>query len=162
MAAGMDDYLTKPLTISQLRTLMTKWLGSRTPRRGNGIGLMDESEHDVPVFDLESAVDRVGGNIELLVEICGMFMDLWEESQGDFQTALAAQDHDEIRRVAHRIKGSAGNLSAGVVAEAAAELELSGADGEIETVEALVQKLDLAVQDFGKAVSAATGGFTSH
>jgi signal transduction histidine kinase/DNA-binding response OmpR family regulator/HPt (histidine-containing phosphotransfer) domain-containing protein len=162
LAAGMDDYLTKPLTISQLRSLIGKWLDSPLPRRKRVIGSLDDSADGVPVFDLESAADRVGGNIELLVEICGMFMDLWEESQGDFRIAMATGDHDEIRRVAHRIKGSAGNLSAGVVAETAAELELTGANGEIGTVEALVEKLDLAVHEFGKAVSAATGGFTRH
>jgi two-component system sensor histidine kinase/response regulator len=158
LAAGMDDYLTKPLTISQLRVVMNSWLapsgdeeGETFPEGWNGQG------NGMPIFDRESAMERMGGRFELLVEICRMFMDGWEESRVEFEKALLAGDAGEVERVAHRVKGTAGNLSACVVAETAAELELRGSRDEIQDAGSLVKQLDIAVREFGEAVSAAAG-----
>ena len=161
LAAGMDDYLTKPLTISQLRDLMSKWLGSGP----SGNGQMDhpgeiEIDPGVPVFDVQSAEDRVGGNMELLVQICGMFMDSWPDTHAEFHAALASGDGEEVRRLAHRVKGTAGNLSAGVVAETAGKLETLGSEGDTGTAEAWSGSWTGAIAEFGEAVSAAAGEFS--
>ena len=158
LAAGMDDYLSKPLTFSQLRAVVQKWL---TPTGHEGKesfdGACDGCDNDLPVFDWDDAMERVGGNPELLAEICSMFMDGWQESRDELENAVIARDAGEIRRVAHRVKGSAGNLSACVVADTAARLELLGLRGDLDEARVLLRRLDLAVVEFDKVVSATTG-----
>jgi len=158
LSAGMDDFLSKPLTFSQLRTVVQKWLtpaGHEEPESVDGAS--DGCDNDLPIFDLDDAMERVGGSPELLAEICKMFMDGWQESRDELEKAVVAGDAGEIRRVAHRVKGSAGNLSACVVAETAAGLELLGLRGDLDEARALLRRLDLAVKEFGQVVSVTTG-----
>ena len=115
------------------------------------------TESGPPVFDRESAVERVGGALRILLQICRMFTEGWVQSRSEFEAALEAGDGQEVRRVAHRVKGTAGTRSAGVVAKTAAELELLGSRGEMEEARALFQELELAVGEFEEAVSLTAG-----
>ena len=114
------------------------------------------------MFDTVTAVERVGGSFELLIQICGMFMEGWEDSRSEFQAALEAQDAEEIRRVAHRVKGTAGNLSAGMVAEIAARLENLGSTGQVDEAVQEFRRLEDAVVAFRQAVSSVSSGEFSH
>jgi CheY-like chemotaxis protein/HPt (histidine-containing phosphotransfer) domain-containing protein len=185
LAAGMDDYLTKPLVIDQLREALGHWLtpeeaSAKTAGNGSAKNLgstADSAEAEGPtigsagpepsppdpsVFDTASAVERVGGSFELLIQICGMFMEGWEDSRSEFKAALEAQDAEEIRRVAHRVKGTAGNLSAIKVAERAARLEKLGSSGQVDEAVQEFRRLEEAVVAFRQAVSSVSSGEFSH
>jgi HPt (histidine-containing phosphotransfer) domain-containing protein len=157
----MDDYLSKPLTIAQLRGLIKNWLGGAAA--GNGSRQSSGSGQDlgVPVFDFDAAATTVGGNLKLLAQVCKIFDDSWQERQAELKLAVEAGDPAGIRKAAHKVKGSAAILSAGVVADVAGELERRGAEAELDGVEGLVERLESAVEEFQRAVSE-TSGELSH
>jgi len=72
-----------------------------------------------PAFDLDELVDRLGGDREATAEIVQIFL---EDTPARIEEILHA-DAATALRAAHTIKGSAGNIVAMPVFEAAAALE---------------------------------------
>ena len=64
LAAGMDDYLSKPIQPEAMADVMEKWLGSHAP---DGKGEMIESQ--TSVFDPNALLDTLDGDRSLLIEI---------------------------------------------------------------------------------------------
>ena len=82
----------------------------------------------VPGLDTQEGLARVGGNRVLYVKLLRELLDL-EPVPQQIAAALAGGDLDRAERLAHTIKGVAGNLGAGAVYESAGRLELALANG---------------------------------
>jgi PAS domain S-box-containing protein len=109
-AAGMDDYLTKPAELATLRQKLARWLGSDAGIR---------STAPIDRTRLEKLVGGTQGIGELLGELeAGARSDI-----AALEAALTARDGAGVRRVAHRVKGSALTMGAARLAAAAARLE---------------------------------------
>ena len=120
LAAGMDEYLTKPLDPRQLCALVEE-MANGTPavlRGGEPLALPME------------VLARVGGDRELLAEISRLFVDDAPRHLEKIREALDAHDGESLRRAAHGLKGAAANFDAGGVVEAARALEEIGRTGE--------------------------------
>ena len=78
------------------------------------------------VFDLEEALARARGKRALLRKMAELFLADCPGLLGRIRTALAAGDGPALERAAHRMKGSAANLSAARVVEVAGRLEEIG------------------------------------
>jgi HPt (histidine-containing phosphotransfer) domain-containing protein len=78
-----------------------------------------------PVDGLDSAdgLRRVGGNAKLYVKLLRQFASQQADAVGAIRAALAANDAASATRLAHTLKGVAGNLGARDVQEAAATVE---------------------------------------
>lgn len=125
LEAGMDDYLAKPLDATELLGVLARvvapFLDSPTPC-GNEPG----GSGQPLVYNLSAALDRVGGDRQLLrelVEICLANIPVW---LGDVRSALASRDAQLLRRSAHSIKGAVGSVGGDEAAAAAARLEERG------------------------------------
>ncbi|MGH1472224.1 MAG: Hpt domain-containing protein [Cellvibrionaceae bacterium] len=57
-------------------------------------------------------------------------------------TAYSAQDCDSVRREAHSLKGSSGNIGAGIMAELTKQVEQKGRDENLEGVEDLISQIE--------------------
>lgn len=60
---------------------------------------------DEQVFDLEAALEMLGGDRGLLKELARMFIDNSPRTFGELNAALAAGDRAVLRRSAHTLKG---------------------------------------------------------
>src|SRR3954470_22906939 len=131
LAAGMDEYLTKPLDPRHLCALVEEMaLGAHVAA--------DSSELvGMPV----AVLARVGGDRELLAEISRLFMDDAPRHLQKIRAALDAQDGESLRRAAHGLKGAAANFDADGVVAAARTLEEIGRTGTFETQDAAWQSL---------------------
>ena len=85
---------------------------------------------DDSVFDRAAALERVGGDEQLLREIAGICLDECPALLADIQAAVARKDGVELRRAAHTLKGSMAVFGADAVHEAAWGLEQAGRDGD--------------------------------
>ena len=119
LAAGMDEYLTKPLDPRQLCALGEK-MANGTP------AVLREEPLALPM----EVLARVGGDRELLAEISRLFVDDAPRHLEKIREALDAHDGESLRRAAHGLKGAAANFDAGGVVEAARALEEIGRTGE--------------------------------
>ena len=125
LAAGMNDYLTKPIDPTRLQQALTK--ATLTMDRRLGPASVEKSLFDEPALLL-----RTGNDVEFARELVAVFV----SSGGDTLqqiTGLLKRTPDplSLRRLAHSLKGSAGTVAAVAVAAGAAMLE--GAEGEEPT-----------------------------
>ena len=83
-----------------------------------------------PVIDLPIVLERVEDDRELLRELVGLFLDDAPLRVRAIHDAVDSRDADGLRRSAHALKGSAGNLAALAVFEAAKDLERTAPTGD--------------------------------
>jgi CheY-like chemotaxis protein len=135
LAAGMDEYITKPIREDDLRAVIDRLIfGKAEQDQGSGRSIPElpepESPQQLQVFDRDGLLARLGGNQELLPKMVGLFISSADEHMKQLRQAAAEADVDQIRAKAHAIKGSAGNVGACTLSDAAAALETAVKNGE--------------------------------
>ena len=103
-------------------------------------------------IDLDSALARVDGDSELLVEVLDMFAEQSVQLLGELETGLTARDDEAVYRHAHTLKGSASSISAAAVEAAALRIEMAGRQGDFAGAQALLPTLKRAIADAATAI----------
>jgi len=135
--AGMNDFLTKPLSIDSLARAIDKL--DISPQNiddaaANSDTLEPQAEEDFSgyqetknidsnIFDRQSLMDRVGGNEEVLKNIVELFLEETPKQLKELDKYLSSGDFEAASNSAHSIKGSAGNFGATQMRESAYSLE---------------------------------------
>lgn len=83
------------------------------------------------ILSLAAALDRVGGDSQLLEEIAKLFLDNTPKLLEQIRQAVADRDALALSRSAHALKGSVGNFGADAAFQAAFRLEEMGRSGEL-------------------------------
>ncbi len=134
LAAGMDDYLSKPLRSADLDATLERWIDVHGPT------VMDRS--------LLAALARDVGDPSIADEICDLFLN---ELGPRVEAIHGAADPEALRVAAHTLKGSAANVGAVALSGAAAEIELLAARGELAPLTRLDEAVTLTRAALGKA-----------
>ncbi len=151
LAAGMDDYLTKPILVDKAARTLQQWLAAptgagaeRTARADPGVaaGKLPEA------FKYDAFLDLLGGDAAMAESILRMFLD---QAPGDMQklrNAVAGGDCVQVSRAAHYIKGAAANVFACAIQAVALDIEQAGASGDLDRAGALISTMESAWQVF--------------
>lgn len=100
------------------------------------------------VFAVREALDRVDGDLDLLSELVGIFFGEFEANVSSMRSALDSSDVKTFGRVAHSIKGAAGNIGAVQVAIVALRLEQLAAGNSLHGAAADVERLISSAEEF--------------
>ncbi|MED5597864.1 response regulator [Janthinobacterium sp. P210006] len=164
--AGMNDFIAKPIDVAQLFGTLARWIAPAAPQEMTAVVAQPEAE--LPVIaglKMAEAMRRVGGNAALMRKLLDRFV----ETQFDaMQRIVAAIENNQLEtaiREAHTLKGLAGNIGAGGLADSAARVEhllsLGSHDGLPQALAActlaldeLVPKIVLAMQARSNAAEA--------
>jgi len=131
-AAGMNDYITKPIDTAGFFTTLCKWLfpgegGSktepavRTPAKAE-IHL-ESFPRELDGIDVASGLNRLGDNTKLFHSLLLHFAKECTLLPAALRTAIQAGDFHQAQNTVHTLKGMAGNLAAMGVFGAAKNLE---------------------------------------
>ncbi|HEX6834196.1 MAG TPA: response regulator, partial [Rudaea sp.] len=123
LVAGMDDYITKPIEPDKLFATLARWTGFVPPRPAKSAHADLDLPAELPGIDIGSLLVRVNGNRGLIRRLLTTFATHYERTAQDLAAALAQADWKIAAQLTHTMTGSAGNLSATRLAQAAAELE---------------------------------------
>jgi CheY-like chemotaxis protein len=125
LRAGMDGYVSKPLD----------------PRLLCAVVEQEEVAPSLPTFERDAALERLGGDAQLLSEVIQLFLVDCPLRLAAIRSAVEARNADALCREAHGLKGAAGNLSAVSLFEAAEILEQLGREERFDAAEAAWRKL---------------------
>ena len=124
LAAGMNDYLTKPINPALLLRVLAKLAFSSAERqqRRPSEGTLRAPEGAI-LFEESSLLARTGGDAKFASELVQLFVESAEDTLARLADAIgSAGNPDPVRRLAHSLKGAAVTISAPAIAAAAAEL----------------------------------------
>jgi HPt (histidine-containing phosphotransfer) domain-containing protein len=93
-------------------------------------------------LDLDAALSRVGGQLDLLKELAALFIDDYPNDLNQIRASLKARDAKQLERSAHRLKGSVANFGAPGLWALAAEIERKGKTEDWFGVPELVSQLE--------------------
>jgi len=144
--AGMNDFLSKPVAPYLLAAVIKKWLENTLEKDSDTPGESDvtPSSHaqETVVFDRKILLDRLNGDQELYRKIIKLF---FEETPGKLillKDAASIGNTDEVRRLAHSLKGAAANLGAAALQATAQTLEKSCLDGALDLAFSLISDME--------------------
>ncbi|MEH2313026.1 MAG: response regulator [Nostoc sp.] len=124
--AGMDDYLSKPVTKQKLAAALERWgsviFKAKEIAATEQISTTDVSSVNLPI-DWERLHQLSENNPEFELELLQIFVEDIQPRLEVIKIAIAAHDFDQIARQAHQIKGASANVGATTMHLAAEKLE---------------------------------------
>lgn len=144
LAAGMDDYVTKPVRAATLATTLERWAPCAANLSEHGT--LDTSEAPPGQALDRSVLDGLrdledAGSPNFVGEVVTLFLDDTPRRLSSLQTALARGDAAAVAQHAHALKGSCGNFGAARMAIIAGQLEALGRSETLATAPALWNRL---------------------
>ncbi len=137
LAAGMNDYVSKPVRRELLLATMEKWCLACAKRRGAAQAVArsaagEGSEASAGASEINRArLDKLtGGDAAFVAELAQSMLDAGTRQIDAIDVALRVGDCGAIRLAAHTLRGAAGNVGAERVAKAAGLLEEAAKAGD--------------------------------
>jgi two-component system, sensor histidine kinase and response regulator len=173
LQAGFDGYVSKPIqfdelfdTIDQLAPPTSGAADQRPALPAGGAAPPGAREPLASSFDEATALERTGGDRELLGELVRVFLAEVPSWRREIESALQRRDAGELRRVAHAIKGAVDSCGASRAYDAAMLLERMGRVADLEgapaAYAALAREIDRVVPELtAYAAAAATATITT-
>ena len=133
--AGMDDHVAKPIDVDQLFSCLANWIkpGVRgfEPKADTAPKTLetapappkDQLPETIEGINIKEGLMRLGGNEKLYLSILMKLRDDYAKTDQEINDLLQSEKAGEAERLAHSIKGVAGNVGADSLQEAAAALE---------------------------------------
>jgi CheY-like chemotaxis protein/HPt (histidine-containing phosphotransfer) domain-containing protein len=158
--AGMDDFVTKPFTRSDLAESIRRWVPSKaTNERGSDAASSDFGTGE-PTLSVE--VLRVLGSsapdADFLSKLVATFLDSANEIRVRIREGVAAGDIEAVARAAHQLKSSSAQVGVARLSAVSKELEAVARDGSYDAVNGLLERFEyefeaaceaLATEQFG-------------
>jgi len=148
IAAGMDDYVSKPIDPKTLLEVLEKWL----PKEKSAASHVSESdpvlkleingENNLKVFDKEVLMDRLMGDTELAETVISGFLDDIPKQIGVLTNHISQKKTGYAGKQGHLIKGASGNIGADVLMEIASKIETAGKTEDLDTLILLLPQLE--------------------
>ena len=175
LAAGMDAYISKPIKreelIETVERLAGKGAGMRDERSGMSESLISHPSSlnlssssllpDSSPFDLDAALQRLGGELGLFREMVGFFFGDGLKLLDEIKAAAEAGDATTIERKAHRLKGTVLYLGAEAALEAVANVEILGRSRDLTGAARAIPLMETEVARLAEALRSYRPGTTT-
>jgi len=155
LAAGMDDYLSKPVKPAQMLEMLQRYCGAVVVEPEPDVVAVPAVavvEDEIPVYAKADLLERLGGAEALIPRFMGLFFKGVEPNMAALEEAIAEGNPDKVRTSSHAIKGSSANIGAMQMRETAAGIEAAAKTGDITGAPAGLEKLKRQLEEFKAAV----------
>jgi PAS domain S-box-containing protein len=168
LAAGMNDYLAKPLSAGDLEAKVGIWLSASESLSSTSIKPRHQVAEKLPLseqfWDRQASLVRLLNDEGLFLQMLEMFQEQTPELIDSMNSHFQQQDFDLLRRDAHKLKGSASAIGANGVLDCARELEAAAQSADEQTCQSVMQVLNdkidqmlVAISDYKQTRTSQTG-----
>ncbi|MGH7991949.1 MAG: response regulator, partial [Limisphaerales bacterium] len=170
IAAGMDDYLAKPVRPKDVRAIIERWsseLVSSASAQPVVPPVAAPSAPEASPVEMDRLMDLGGGDVESLRELVELYFNQTTGQLTQLETAIHANQAEEVRQVAHSCAGASATLGMTRLVPLLRELERQGKAGQLTNAQHLcaeARREFKRTQDFLAKHPALTGtvATTSH
>ncbi|NOR80631.1 MAG: response regulator, partial [Methyloprofundus sp.] len=155
LQAGMNDHISKPINVAEMFSTMAKWISPASPVRSvaqsenNNVEANNELDLELPQLigiDCDAGLAITQGNKKLYRRLLIKFLQSEQNFTEQFKRALLSDDVDAATRVAHTLKGAAGNIGAHEIYKAASDLEqICQTKGDNEAITHTLEAVEMAL-----------------
>jgi len=157
LQAGMDDYISKPIDVMNLYAVLLRQMGHVPAEPGvaevAGMRASAMLVQDLPGINLDAALGRMAGNLELLKLLIQSFAKDKEDFPAALRETIAQGDWNEAVIRAHGLKGVAGNIGAEKVQELAGRLERACEQQDGAAIDGLLPELTACLAEVCQAAA---------
>jgi CheY-like chemotaxis protein/HPt (histidine-containing phosphotransfer) domain-containing protein len=121
LEAGMDDYVSKPVTAEALREALEKYLAGDQPTRSPA---PDAGPVETTPVEIDRIQEITDGDPEFEQELIESFLSDTRQRLAELESAVQQKSREEVKRHTHTIKGSSANAGARGLQEIARQMEL--------------------------------------
>ncbi len=146
IGCGMNDVISKPINITTMFKIMAQWITPKHPWQSLNQSPSEQDDHvvdlaNLPGIDTEAGLLTTQHNETLYLKLLRKFYTTYTEFESDFEAALNAEDKQSAERMAHTLRGVAGNIGAKRVQKIAEKLENAcKMDNNVEKVKPLLDE----------------------
>jgi len=138
LAAGMDDYLAKPIRPEDMRSVVERWASAAksepptTSQTETATAMSDSnSESNQPPVEMDRLLDFSDGSLENLRELVTLYLKQTDEQLEQLAAAAAAGSAAEVRRLAHSCAGASSTCGMVRIVPLLRELERQGEEKKL-------------------------------
>ncbi|MDP2216877.1 MAG: PAS domain S-box protein [Methanolobus sp.] len=144
IGSGMDDYISKPVSMETLKRVLDKWLAT-IQREGNE-GTLSHTDKDAPakplVFDKEALFERIMGDEDLARRLIAIFLKDMPKHVYELRETIEKGEVSGVSAYAHKIKGASANLGGMALNDVASQMEKASNMGKLEDIAAIMPELE--------------------
>jgi signal transduction histidine kinase/CheY-like chemotaxis protein len=140
LAAGMDHFIAKPVSLSLVEATLVRYLAARVI--DTRVSILNVAELDeYVIWDKAALLERVRGKSDFAIELLDMANDELPALLDELDQLVNADNPANCAGKAHQIKGLMANLSAIALAQTAHDMETAGRDDDMPSLQELMLKL---------------------
>jgi two-component system sensor histidine kinase/response regulator len=140
--AGMDGYITKPIRFSDIEKTLLSIPNTSPTLSAVATPTQRPSASGKVFWSKANALERVGGDENLLQEICQMFLTESPKLIQKMRDGIASNDSESVMRTAHTLKGELGYMGIDEAVQAVVQLEKMGREGDLSQAGEMLNLLD--------------------
>lgn len=156
LAAGMDDYVSKPVDPQSVLNVLRRWVGhadgeSRRQQESAREEAAKEAQQETsPIFSTRQAIWVTGGKLGMFKRISAVFLQHMPARLHELDDAFDKGDRESVHRLAHSIQGAASSVGGSRVHDLAVEIESRAKSDGLESVSGLVSDLKVEFDELRK------------
>lgn len=156
IAAGMQDYLSKPISVDRLHGTLKRWLATSAQQPSLPINQGRFRSIDTESLNNIRKLQGVGGD-RMVKRVVDLYLSSSSMLIADLRVGLLQGDAEAVRQGAHALKSSSQNVGACALATLSQRIEEMGRRGELIDADKYIRELDAlypsTVNDLKAAVS---------
>lgn len=144
LEAGMNDYISKPVSLQSLMGLLNRWQSTVQKEKDREDIPAEEMNLAINplIFDRQALLERVMDNEDRARKLISIFLKDMPKQLNALRESIEKGEADMISWYAHNIKGSSANIGGMALSAVAAKMEKAGNDHQTDEMAVIMSELE--------------------